>query len=75
LNIYGVALSNLFHKILGPYVNLFVEPLKKLLPYPVWFYRTDNKEGFLAWRERPLGYWVGHVVAYALLVAPLLLLL
>lgn len=57
------------------YVDFFVEPLKKLLPWPVWFYRPDNKEGFLARREKPLGYWVGHIVAYVILALPLLLFL
>ena len=47
------------------YVDMFVRPLKILFPKEVWFYRPDNKEGWFAYREQPLGYWVGHVIGYA----------
>ena len=49
------------------FVDLFVEPLKKIFPQPVTFYRPDNKDGLFARREKPLGYWLGHVVAWVVL--------
>lgn len=52
----------MFHR----YVNFFVEPLEKLFPWSVTFYRPDNKEGLFARRRLPLGYWLGHLIAYVL---------
>ncbi len=51
------------------YFNFFVTPMKKWFPQPVTFYRPDNNEGLFAKRTKPLGYWLGHVVGYAVLGA------
>lgn len=49
------------------YFDIFVEMLKGPLPWPVSFFRPDNKDGFFALRKKPLAYWVGHVIGYIVL--------
>ena len=50
------------------YFDFFVEPMKKWFPQQVTFWRPDNQEGMFAERSKPLGYWLGHVVGYAVIV-------
>ena len=64
-----------YDRITHRYVDLFVEPLKKVFPQPVEFYRPDNKEGLFAKRTQPLGYWLGHVAAWITLITPASLVL
>jgi hypothetical protein len=50
------------------YFDFFVEPMKKWFPQQVTFWRPDNQEGLFAERSKPLGYWLGHVAGYAVIV-------
>ena len=64
-----MKLSELTHR----YFNFFVTPMKRWFPQPVTFYRPDNKEGWFAKREKPLGYWLGHVVGYLVIIVVVVL--
>ena len=48
------------------WINLFVEPMKRWLPWEVWFWRPDNNHGLFHLDKKPLGYWLGHVVGIAI---------
>ena len=58
-----------FIELTHRYFNFFVEPMKRWFPTPVYFWRPDNKDSWWAWREKPLGYWLGHVVGYLVIIA------
>lgn len=48
------------------YVDLFVRPLKIIGKRQVWFWRPDNKPPYYKKDLKPIGYWLGHIIAYFL---------
>jgi len=58
------ALAELSHA----FVDMFVRPLKVLFPAEFEWWRWDNENGWVR-DVKPAGYWIGHIVAYALVIA------
>ena len=48
--------------------NAFSEPLKKVLPWEVWFIGTDRNPLRLKLRKRPVGYWFAKIVTIFVLL-------
>lgn len=48
-------------------VDLWVRPAKVLFPQLIEWWRWDKGRGFIR-DVKPAGYWIGHIVAYVLLL-------
>jgi len=59
---------NIFAELAHRYFDFFVEPMKRWFPRQVVFWRPDNREGLFTKRSKPLGYWLGHVAGYLLIL-------
>lgn len=62
-----------FIELTDAFIDLFAEPLKVLLPWPIAFWRPDNNAGWL-WTEKPIGYWLAHLIGVPVLLLALWLL-
>ena len=64
------GISEFFHA----FVDMFVRPLKIWFPQEFSFWRPDwdrtTGDFTLFYKdEKPLGYWLGHVIAYLIIAA------
>lgn len=71
MNRLSAAIVEFFHA----FVDLFVRPLKILFPQEYEWWRPDNRPPYVVRDIRPLGYWLGHILAYLIVIAVVIWLL
>ena len=57
-----------FVELTDAVIDIFVEPLKKLMPWKLPFGRPDNKVRW-RWVSKETGYYVGHLIGIPVALA------